>query len=69
VGQRGPFRVVANVWQLTDLVAQYAEARANELIVHFNPRLPLAQRLELWSTFMREVAPRFDDNRIWDRFG
>ena len=57
--QRGPFRVVAKVSQLIDLVAQYGDAGANELIVHLNPRLPLAQRKDAWSAFSAEVAPQF----------
>jgi hypothetical protein len=59
--QRGPFRVVASVSQLTDLVAQYRDAGANELIVHFNPRLPLPQRKHAWSAFASDVAPQFAD--------
>ena len=59
--QRGPFRVVANVSQLTELVAQYRDAGANELIVHFNPRLPLEQRKDAWSAFAQDVAPQFAD--------
>ncbi len=61
VEQRGPFRVVANVSQLSDLVAQYRDAGANELIVHFNPRLPLTQRKDAWSAVSSEVAPLFLD--------
>jgi F420-dependent oxidoreductase-like protein len=61
MGQRGPFRTVANVSQLADLVAQYSDAGAHELIVHFNPRLPLAQRKDAWSAFMHDVAPQFGD--------
>jgi F420-dependent oxidoreductase-like protein len=59
--QRGPFRVVASVSQLSDLVAQYRDAGADELIVHFNPRLPLPQRKDAWSAFSRDVSPQFRD--------
>jgi F420-dependent oxidoreductase-like protein len=59
--QRGPFRVVANVSQLTELVSQYRDAGANELIVHFNPRLQLSQRKDAWNAFSQDVAPQFAD--------
>jgi hypothetical protein len=59
--QRGPFRVVANVSQLNGLVSQYRDAGANELIVHFNPRLQLAQRKDAWTAFAQDVAPQFAD--------
>jgi alkanesulfonate monooxygenase SsuD/methylene tetrahydromethanopterin reductase-like flavin-dependent oxidoreductase (luciferase family) len=46
----------------SDLVAAvtpYAEAGVDELIVHFNPALPLPRRKELLTEFMGQVAPAF----------
>lgn len=50
---------VGRARELAGRVAQYAEAGAQELIVHFNPGLPLSARKEALSEFMADVAPQF----------
>ena len=44
---------------LVDALTPYAEAGMDEMIVHFNPALPLPQRKELLSAFMADVTPAF----------
>jgi F420-dependent oxidoreductase-like protein len=57
--QSGRFTNFAKLSDLTEVVTPFAEAGADELIVHFNPGLPLAQRKELWTAFQAEIAPSF----------
>jgi F420-dependent oxidoreductase-like protein len=52
------FTMFSRPADLVDLVAPLAEAGCNETIVHFNPSLPIEQRKELWTSFMRDVAPQ-----------
>jgi F420-dependent oxidoreductase-like protein len=59
--RQGGFIAAGNVSQLADLVAEYRDAGANELILHFKPRLPLSQRKDAWSAFAADVAPQFAD--------
>jgi F420-dependent oxidoreductase-like protein len=59
LGREGPFVTFGRITDLTGLVADYVQAGVDELIVHFNPRRPLAERKELWSRFQEEIAPAF----------
>ena len=59
LGHGSGWVTVGRARELTDRVAQYAEAGVDELIVHFNPGRPLAARKEALSEFMAEVAPQF----------
>ncbi|HEU0074841.1 MAG TPA: TIGR03560 family F420-dependent LLM class oxidoreductase [Dehalococcoidia bacterium] len=44
---------------LIDALTPYAEAGVDEMIIHFNPALPLPRRKELLTEFMGQVAPAF----------
>jgi F420-dependent oxidoreductase-like protein len=44
---------------LVDALTPFAEAGVDEMIIHFNPALPLAQRMTLLSEFQQDVAPAF----------
>jgi hypothetical protein len=44
---------------LVDALTPYAEMGVDEMIIHFNPALALARRRQLWTGFMKEVAPVF----------
>lgn len=44
---------------LVDAMTPYAEAGIDEMIVHFNPALPLPRRKELLTEFTGQVAPAF----------
>jgi F420-dependent oxidoreductase-like protein len=44
---------------LIDVLTPYAEAGADEMIIHFNPALPLPQRKDLLSGFQADVVPAF----------
>ena len=44
---------------LVDVLTPFAEAGVDEMIVHFNPALPIAERKNLWTAFQSEVAPAF----------
>ena len=55
----GRFTLFSKLSDLVDIVSPFAEAGANEMIVHFNPGLVLEERKELLSSFMQEVAPAF----------
>jgi F420-dependent oxidoreductase-like protein len=44
---------------LIDVLTPYAEAGADEMIIHFNPALPLPQRKELLGGFQADVVPAF----------
>jgi hypothetical protein len=57
--QSGRFTNFAQLADLVDVLTPFAEAGADEMIVHFNPGLPLAQRKELWTAFQEDVAPAF----------
>ncbi len=59
LGRRGPFVTFSAVRDLAGLVASYAEAGIDELIVHFNPTRTLPEREEFWSAFQDVVAPAF----------
>ena len=59
LGHGGGWVTVSKVRELSNRVAEYAEAGADELIVHFNPGRPLAARQEALSEFMADVAPQF----------
>ena len=50
---------IQRVRELVDALTPYAEAGVNEMIVHFNPALPLPRRKELLSEFTAQVAPAF----------
>jgi F420-dependent oxidoreductase-like protein len=52
------FTMFSKPSQLIDLIAPFADAGCNEMIVHFNPSLPLERRKELWTGFMQDVAPQ-----------
>ena len=53
------FTLFSQPSDLVDLLSPFAAAGAGEMIVHFNPRLPLEQRKELWTGFIQDVAPQF----------
>jgi F420-dependent oxidoreductase-like protein len=53
----GRFTQFEKMSDLVDVLTPFADAGADEMIVHFNPGLPYEQRRELWSGFMSEVAP------------
>jgi F420-dependent oxidoreductase-like protein len=59
LGQRPGWTTVSRVGELIDALAPFAEAGVDEMIIHFNPALPLLRRKELLSAFMDEVAPAF----------
>ena len=52
------FTMFSKPADLADLIAPFAVAGCNEMIVHFNPSLPIEQRKELWTSFMQDVAPQ-----------
>ena len=51
--------MITHVRDLVDAITPYAEAGINELILHFNPALPLPRRKQLLSEFQSVVAPAF----------
>jgi F420-dependent oxidoreductase-like protein len=59
LGHGRGWTVIEGLPDLVDALAPYAEAGVHEMIVHFNPRLPLERRKELLAGFMAEVAPAF----------
>jgi F420-dependent oxidoreductase-like protein len=50
---------ITRIGDLVDAMTPYAEAGVDEMIVHFNPALPLAKRKELQAEFMGQVAQVF----------
>jgi F420-dependent oxidoreductase-like protein len=44
---------------LIELLGPFAEAGADEIIVHFNPSRPVDERKAFWTAFMQDVAPQF----------
>jgi F420-dependent oxidoreductase-like protein len=50
---------IAGPRDLIDALSPFAEAGVNEMIVHFNPALPLPRRKDLLSQFQTDVAPAF----------
>jgi F420-dependent oxidoreductase-like protein len=50
---------IHRIHDLVDPLTPYAEAGMDEMIVHFNPALPLPKRKELLTEFMGQVAPAF----------
>ena len=59
LGRQGPFVTFAKTTDLSGLVAEYAAAGVEELIVHYNPRRPLPERQEFWNRFQQDVAAAF----------
>jgi alkanesulfonate monooxygenase SsuD/methylene tetrahydromethanopterin reductase-like flavin-dependent oxidoreductase (luciferase family) len=57
--QSGRFTNFEKLSDLADVLSPFAAAGVDEMIVHFNPGLPLGQRKELWTAFQAEVAPAF----------
>ena len=55
----GRFTMFSKLADLVDVLSPFAEAGADEMIVHFNPGLPLEQRKDLWTGFMQDIAPQF----------
>jgi F420-dependent oxidoreductase-like protein len=58
-GEAGTWVTVSRLRELVDLLTPFAEAKVDEMIIHFNPGLPLARREQLLTGFMKEVAPAF----------
>ncbi|HEX5368439.1 MAG TPA: TIGR03560 family F420-dependent LLM class oxidoreductase, partial [Dehalococcoidia bacterium] len=52
------FTPFSKLSDLVDVLSPFADAGADEMIVHFNPGLPWEQRKELWTGFMQDVAPQ-----------
>ncbi|MGH8168472.1 MAG: LLM class F420-dependent oxidoreductase, partial [Woeseiaceae bacterium] len=52
------FTLFSRPSDLVDVLSPFAEAGADEMIVHFNPGLPWPQRKDLWSSFMADIAPQ-----------
>ena len=59
LGRQGPFVTYKALADLKPLVAEYAGAGVDELIVHYNPRRPMDERKAFWTTFLQDVAPEF----------
>ena len=59
LGDAGGWEVVSSTRDLVDALAPYAEAGVDEMIIHFNPALPLERRKQLLTQFMQDVAPPF----------
>jgi F420-dependent oxidoreductase-like protein len=57
--QPGRFTNFEKLGDLVDVLTPFADAGVDEMIVHFNPGLPIALRKELWTAFQGEVAPAF----------
>jgi F420-dependent oxidoreductase-like protein len=58
-GHSGVWVTVTRQRELVDALEPYAKLGVDEMIIHFNPALPLARRRQLWTRFMKEVAPAF----------
>lgn len=54
--------MIHRIHDLIDALTPYAEAGVDEMIVHFNPALPLAKRKELQTEFMGQIAPAFAES-------
>ena len=52
------FMMFSKPSDLVELIGPFREAGCDEMIVHFNPSLPIEQRKDFWSTFTQEVAPQ-----------
>jgi F420-dependent oxidoreductase-like protein len=50
---------ISHARDLVDVLTPFAESGVNEMIIHFNPALPLPQRKDLLSAFQADVAPAF----------
>lgn len=56
--------MIHRMHDLVDALAPYAEAGVDEMIIHFNPALPLPKRKELLTDFMGQIAPAFAEDKI-----
>ena len=61
--QSGRFTNFSKLPDLVDLLTPFADAGVDEMIVHFNPTLPLGERKGLWTAFQDEVAPAFGEQQ------